>query len=56
MKHNYIQLAENIAKMVLKISFLAISMLVRENGSNKERSLDKCWFFATKIPDPYSED
>ena len=41
---------------MLKISFSAISMLVRENGSNKERSFDKCGFFAAKIPDPYSKD
>lgn len=39
---------------MLKISFSAISMLVRENGSNKERSFDKCEFFATKIQ--YSMD
>ena len=52
MKHNYIQLAENIAENVENL----ISMLVRENGSNKERSFDKCGFFAAKIPDPYSKD
>ena len=54
MKHNYIQLAENIRKIVENLFFSLFYAIVGENGSNKERSFDKCGFFATKIP--YSKD
>ena len=45
MKHNYVQFAKNVENL-----FSAISILVGENGFNKERLFDKCGFFATKIP------
>ena len=46
---NYIQLAENLLKLSVKISFLAIPMLTSQKLLQKWGSGQKCCFFVTKM-------